>query len=345
MEREDARTLHPAAQEEKRKTAVSLSERGFTRQEIGEELGVHHLTVGRWLKKYREGGWDALLARRRGRRLGSGRQLDPEDEEYLQQQLRDHTPDQLNLQYALWTREAVRQLIREETGQTVPIRSITEYLKRWGFTVQKPKKQAYEQQAADVQRWLTVDYPAIQARAKEEKAEIHWGDETGLRSDCQHVRGYAPKGQTPVLRQNAKRASINLISTITNRGKVRFRIYEGTMHAGLLIDFMKRLVKSCDQKIFLILDNLRVHHAYKVRDWLSDHKDEIEVFYLPPYSHDLNPDEYLNCDIKAGVHSGPPARNKEQLKQKAMSHMRKLQKLPRRVASYFQAKAIQYAAA
>ncbi|WP_205631975.1 IS630 family transposase [Ectothiorhodospira sp. BSL-9] len=157
--------------------------------------------------------------------------------------------------------------------------------------------------------------------------------------------GYAPKGQTPVLRQNAKRASINLISTITNRGKVRFRIYEGTMHAGLLIDFMKRLVKSCDQKIFLILDNLRVHHAYKVRDWLSDHKDEIEVFYLPPYSPELNPDEYLNCDLKAGVHSGPPARNKEQLKQKVMSHMRKLQKLPKRVASYFQAKAIQYAAA
>ncbi|EHQ52478.1 transposase [Ectothiorhodospira sp. PHS-1] len=129
--------------------------------------------------------------------------------------------------------------------------------------------------------------------SKEGKAEIHWGDETGLRSDCQHVRGYAPKGQAPVLRQNAKRASINLISTITNRGKVRFRIYEGTMHAGLLIDFMKRLVKSCDQKIFLILDNLRVHHAYKVRDWLSDHKDEIEVFYLPPYSPELNPDEYL----------------------------------------------------
>jgi len=104
------------------------------------------------LKKYREGGWDALLTKRRGRHLGSGRQLGPEDEAYLQQQLRDHTPDQLNLQYALWPHEAVQQLIREETGQTVPIRSITEYFKRWRFTVQKPKKQAYEQQAADVQR-------------------------------------------------------------------------------------------------------------------------------------------------------------------------------------------------
>ena len=91
--------------------------------------------------------------------------------------------------------------------------------------MQKPKKQAHEQQAADVQRWLTVDYPEIQTRAKEKKAEIHWGDETGLRSDCQHVRCYAPKGQTPVLRQNAKRASSNLMSTITNRGKVRFRVF------------------------------------------------------------------------------------------------------------------------
>jgi transposase len=152
MKREDTRTLQPAAQEEKRKLAVRLSKRGMMYKEIAEELGVHPLTVGRWLAKYREGGMKALLAQARGRRVGSGRQLTLDEEDRLQQLLVDKTPDQLKLQYALWTRQAVQQLIKQETGKAVPIRTVGEYLKRWAFTVQKPKKQAYEQRPAEVKR-------------------------------------------------------------------------------------------------------------------------------------------------------------------------------------------------
>ncbi|GAB3326143.1 IS630 family transposase [Haliea atlantica] len=262
----------------------------------------------------------------------------------IQKQLIDKTPDQLKLRYALWTREAVQQLIQQVTGLKLAIRTVGEYLKRWGLTVQKPKKKAYEQHPAEVQRWLDEEYPSIHARAKAENAEIYWGDETGLRNDCQHTRGYAPRGQTPVIRLNAKRESINLISAVTNQGKVRFRFFDGTMNADLLIDFMKRLIKDAQRKVFLILDNLHVHHARKVKAWLAEHEDEIEAFYLPAYSPELNPDEYLNCDLKAGVHSGQPARNKKELKSKAMSHLRKLQKLPGRSAKYFEAEFIRYAA-
>tara|TARA_R110000772_G_scaffold103600_1_gene204578 strand:+ start:1171 stop:2205 length:1035 start_codon:yes stop_codon:yes gene_type:complete len=342
---EDARTLPAAAQEEKRKQAVRMWKTGrYTHREIGEQVGVHYLTVGRWIKKYQDGGTKALQARTRGRREGSGRRMTQEQETMIQKQLIDKTPDQLKLRYALWTREAVQQLIQQVTGLKLAIRTVGEYLKRWGFTVQKPKKKAYEQRPAEVQRWLDEEYPSIHARAKAENAEIYWGDETGLRNDCQHTRGYAPRGQTPVIRLNAKRESINLISAVTNQGKVRFRFFDGTMNAELLIDFMKRLIKDAQRKVFLILDNLRVHHARKVKAWLAEHEDEIEVFYLPAYSPELNPDEYLNCDLKAGVHSGQPARNKKELKSKAMSHLRKLQKLPGRVAKYFEAEFIRYAA-
>lgn len=342
---EDARTLPAAAQEEKRKQAVRMWKTGgYTHREIGEQVGVHYLTVGRWIKKYQDGGSRALQARVRGRREGSGRRMTQEQEAMIQKQLIDKTPDQLKLRYALWTREAVQQLIQQLTGLKLAIRTVGEYLKRWGFTVQKPKKKAYEQRPAEVQRWLDEEYPSIHARAKAENAEIYWGDETGLRNDCQHTRGYAPKGQTPVIRLNAKRESINLISAVTNQGKVRFQFFDGTMNADLLIDFMKRLIKDAQRKVFLILDNLRVHHARKVKAWLAEHEDEIEVFYLPAYSPELNPDEYLNCDLKAGVHSGQPARNKKELKSKALSHLRKLQKLPGRVAKYFEAEFIRYAA-
>jgi hypothetical protein len=167
----------------------------------------------------------------------------------------------LKLAFALWTRHAVQQLIKQMFRITMPIRTVGDYLRRWGFTPQKPVKIAYEQRPAQVKKWLDEEYPAIKARARTEGADIHWGDETGVRSDCQHGRSYAPKGETPAIRLNAKRTSLNMISTITNQGKVRFMIYDGTMTVQVLIRFMKQLIKGADRKIFLILDNLRVHHA------------------------------------------------------------------------------------
>lgn len=273
--REDARSLLAVVQEEKRKQAIRMwKTKRYTHKEIGEQVGVHYLTIGRWVRIFQAEGMKALKAsEQQGRPVGAGRLLSPEQEKAIQQLLIDKTPDQLKLCYALWTREAVPQVIRQETGVKVAIRTIGTYLKRWGFTVQKPKKQAYEQRPDKVRKWLDEQYPAIHSRAKAENAEIYWGDETGLRSDSQHVRGYAPKGKTPVLRFNAKRASINLISAITNQGKVRFRVFDGTMNADILIDFMQRLIKDAKRKVFLILDNLRVHHAKVVKAWLAEHKD------------------------------------------------------------------------
>jgi len=217
-------------------------------------------------------------------------------------------------------------------------------LKRWGFTPQKPLRKAYEQNPKAVKKWLDEQYPVISKRAKKEGAEIQWGDETGLCNDSQHSKSYSPHGKTPAIRLPAKRKRINLISFITNQGKVRFMIYKNNMNAKTFIKFLKRLIKDANQKIFLILDNLRVHHAYVVKGWLQNHKDKIELFFLPSYSPELNPDEYLNCDLKAGVHSGVPARTKDQLKKKAISHLRMLQKKPKRVKKYFKHLKIAYSA-
>ncbi len=344
MEKIDARKLPSSALEEKRRQAVRLRKKGMTRAEIGEIVGVHADTVGRWLKCYQARGAQALKLKTRGRRKGSGRRLDGDQERIIKQLLTDKTPDQLKMPYALWTRESVRELIKDQLGVDLPIRTVGHYLKRWDMTPQKPVKQAYEQQPARVQQWLDEEYPQIQAKAKAEKAEIYWGDETGLRNDCQHERGYAPKGKTPVIRLNAKRESINMISAITNQGKVRFKLFEGGMNAAILIDFLRRLIKDAKRKVILVLDNLRVHHAKKVKKWLLGKEEQIEIFYLPSYSPELNPDEYLNCDLKAGVHSGKPARSKEQLKKKVTRHMRMLQRKSARVKKYFKHEKIRYAA-
>ena len=339
-EKIDARKLSRDVLEEKRRQAQNLRKRGLTRKEIGDVVGVHADTVGRWLKL----GKNELVVNRGGRKLGEARHLSPAQEGMIRKKIMDKTPDQLKMSYALWTRKAVKELIEQETRVAMPIRTVGEYLKRWGFTPQKPVKRAYEQNPKAVQRWLDDDYPAIKTQAKAENAEIYWGDEKGMRNDSQHARGYAPKGKTPVIHLNAKRASTNMISAITNQGKVRFQVFDGTMNANILIQFCQRLIKSAGRKVYLILDNLRVHHAKVFKAWLGEHDDEISVFYLPAYSPELNPDEYLNCDLKAGVHSGKPARTKQALKKKVLSHMRMLQKRPRRVAKYFQHEKISYAA-
>lgn len=256
----------------------------------------------------------------------------------------DQAPDQLKLSYALWTRNAVMELIEQKTGIRISIRTVDKYLKRWGFTPQKPLKLEYEHNLKAVQHWPDQQYPEIKRRAKQERAEIYWGDETGMRNDSQHERSYAPKGKTPQIRLNVNRVSSNMISAITNQGTVRFKLFDGTMNAKVLIDFCIRLIKSSKRKVFSILDNLRVHHAKIFKAWLQDHDAEIEVFYLPSYSPELNPDEYLNCDLKAGVHSGQPARTLQALKKKNLSHMRMLQKKSKRVMKYFEHQLIQYAA-
>jgi len=339
-EKIDARKLPRDVIEEKRRQSQRLRKRGMTRKEIGDIVGVHADTVGRWLKLSQK----QLKVNRGGRKPGESRHLAADQETKIRKMITDKTPDQLKMPYALWTRKAVMELIEQEAGIKMPIRTVGEYLKRWGFTPQKPAKRAYEQNPKAVQRWLDEDYPEIKARAKAENAEIYWGDETGMRSDSQHGRGYAPKGKTPIVRLNANRTSTNMISAITNQGKVRFRVFDGTMNADILIDFCTRLIKSAGRKVYLVLDNLRVHHAKIFKAWLAKHEGEIEVFYLPSYSPELNPDEYLNCDLKAGVHGGKPARTKDQLKKKVQSHMRMLQKKPGRVATYFKHERISYAA-
>ena len=340
----DARKLSPEVQEEKRKQAIRLHKKGKPYKEIAELVEVHFETVGKWVRAYRESGIQAVSSKVRGRKKGASRKLTAEQEKVIQQLIIDKTPDQLKMVYALWTRKAVLELIQDKMGVKLAIRTVGNYLSSWGFSPQKPLKRAYEQSPSKVQKWLDDTYPAIKEKVKKEGGEIYWGDETGIRSDSQRGRGYAPIGKTPVIKLSAKRTSTNMIAAITNQGKVRFQIYDGRMNAKQLVQFMKRLIHEAKRKVFLILDNLRVHHAKKVNQWLTEHSEQIEVFYLPAYSPELNPDEYLNCDLKAGIHSKRPARNQSQLKTKVLSHMRMLQKQPSRVMKYFCHPKISYAA-
>lgn len=344
MEKIDARKLSTDAQQQIRYQVIRLRKQGRKHSEISAITGVSRSTCSTWWTLYQKEGKEALKIKNRGRPKGSCRTLTIEQEKELQKAIRDKCPDQLKLAFALWTRIAVQQLIKQLWSINMPIRTVGEYLKRWGFTPQKPLRKAYKQNPKAVKAWMEEEYPEIAKRAKEEGGEIHWGDETGLCNDSYHGRSYAPCGETPAIKLHPKCERVNLISTVTNQGKVRFMVYNSKMNSQTMIKFMERLIEDADKKVFLIVDNLRVHHSYIVQDWLKEHENEIELFFLPSYSPELNPDEYLNCDLKEGVHSGVPARTKKELTQKAISHLRKLQKLPGRVIKYFKHPRIAYAA-
>jgi len=344
MKTSDARNLNQQTQYELRKQVVRLREKGLDNKAISDIVGLSQTHISTIWKKYERGGLDAIKPGKRGRRHGDKRELTADQEAAVQKLLVDKTPDQLKLSFALWTRDAVRLAIKQMYGFDMPLRTITDYLKRWGFTPQRPTKRAYEQNPKAVAQWHETVYPQIRSRAKQEKAEIHWGDETGIQNDAYNAKGFAPKGKTPVVRINATKSRVNMISSITNQGKVRFMLYRETMTSQVLIKFMSRLIKDADRKVFLILDNLRVHHSKAVKAWLADNKEQIEVFYLPSYSPELNPDEYLNGDLKQNIRSGLPARTEKELTKKTRSFMRKLQNRPQHVRNYFKHSRIVYAA-
>ena len=209
--------------------------------------------------------------------------------------------------------------------------------------VQRPVKRAYKQDEEKVKNWVELEFPGITARAKEEEAEIYFGDETGLQNQPTCLRGYAPIGQTPVVRTESKHIKINMLSAISNRGKLRFVLYKDNMDADKLIDFMRRLFHDSKKKVFLVLDNLRVHHAKKVTAWLEKHKDEIEVFYLPPYAPEYNPDELLNSDLKRAISKRPSPRSDGELEHNVRSHLKSAQLKPDKVKGFFSSPTASYA--
>jgi transposase len=341
----DGRSESNEVLEALRLRAIHARQLGYPVVDIAAILGVREETVSRWCAAYEQGGASALPGDRTGRPPGAGRLLSPEQEQTIQQLIETKTPQQFGIPSALWTRLAVQQLIKQQTGQSLPIRTVGEYLGRWGFTPQKPVRKAYRQDPKEVEEWLEKTYPQLEKRALEEDAEIHWGDEMGVRSTCQHSRGYARPQNTPELPVCGSRFSVNMISTITNQGKVRWMIYQGKMNAALFIVFLTRLIAGALKKIFLIVDHLSVHEAAAVELWLADKKDQIEVFYLPKYTPERNPDEYLNCDVKGNINNDGLPKDREELKDKLQRFMRKLAKLPGRIASYFKHKFLHYAAA
>jgi transposase len=341
----DARALSDEVLRALRLRALHGCELGFSEADVAEMLGVARETVSRWFAAYKAKGLDGLPDERTGRPVGSGRILTDEQAARIQRLIDENSPEQLGVASPLWSRPAVRDLIRKEYGITLAVRTVGKYLKLWGYTAKRPARHADDQDPEEVRRWLEEEYPEIERQAREEDAQILWCDEAGVDADHHPRTGYAREGQPATMDVPGSHIRRSVISTVSNAGQFHFMTYKGTLDAALFILFLQGLLAETGKKLYVIADRLSAHDCEEVWDWVDEHSDRIELYFLPRRSPELNPDEYLNQDLKANVHNAGLPKNSEELADRIHAFLLKLLELPQRVMSYFQHPCVQYAAA
>jgi transposase len=303
---------------------------------------VSRASIHNWLRAVEQGGPAALKARKRGPKPHS--RLEGHQAATVVRLIEDRCPDQLHLPFALWTREAVQQLIAQRCGIALSVWTVGRYLAKWGFTPQKPLRRAYEQDPAAVKRWLEERYPAIRRQAKAEKAEIHWGDEMGMRSDHQTGTSYGRRGRTPTIPGTGQRFGCNMISAITNRGHLLFMVFQQRFTSAVFLTFLRRLVRQVEHKAFLIVDGHPAHRSAVVKRWLAGQIARLRVFYLPWYSPKLNPDELLNQDVKSNAVGRRRPTDQREMLANVRAYLRSTQRQPRIVRNFFHEESVRYAA-
>lgn len=343
--KQDGRKLSPSAQAAIRKQIVEYlkgkkTDATHTQASAADIFGLSLVAVKKIWKQYKTGGLRAIKEKKRGVR--EGKKITGKQAAEVRRLIKDKFPEQLKLPFGLWTREAVQQLILERFEISLSRWQVGRYLKSWGYTPQKPIRKAFEQKPEQVREWLDKEYPAIKKRAAKEKGTIYFGDETGMRSDHQAGRSYAPKGETPIITATGQRFSLNMISAISNKGHLQFMIID-RFNGEVFLDFLKRMIKYSREKIFFVTDGHPAHKTKMVKGWLEENKKRIEIFFIPPYSPELNAQEYLNQDVKTNVIGKKRPINKGQMRENVEGFMNGRKKNKTQVQKYFHQKHVRYA--
>ena len=340
----DGRRVDAATQAHVRHSAVKAVRAGMTQTAAAATFGVSVRAVNTWMAVDKTGGLRALAAKQRGRPVGAGR-LSTAQATKIRQQIVDKMPDQLKLGFYLWTRAAVIALIARQYDVAMSLTTVGRYLKAWGFSVQKPVRRAYERNDVAIARWVKTEYPAIVRDAKREGATIYWGDEMRLRSD--HVTGTSDGlvGRTPVVRATGQRFGCSMISAITNRGQLVFRVFHGTFRAPMFVDFMRRLRRQSTGKVYFIVDGHPTHRSKLAKAFVAANPADFRLIQLPGYCPELNPDELLNQDVKTNALGKSRPRTRDEMMASVRCHLFRRQKQPQVIKNLFKEQYVRYAAA
>lgn len=341
MRENDGRKLSHETLEELRIRAVRAVEAGESPEQVVAALGFSRPRIYEWLASYREGGIAALRAKPIP---GRPCKLDANALRWVYDTVTTHNPMQMKFEFALWTRDMVRELIRERFDVRLSEVSVGRLLRKLGLSPQRPLARAYQRDPVLVETWLREQFPAIQKEAKRVGASIFFADEASVRSDYHSGTTWAPVGQTPIIERTGARHTLNMISAVSPRGEFRFMCHEGKFNTTLFIEFMQRLLHHRSTPIFLIVDGHPVHRAGAVRKFVTDNQDRIRLWRLPSYSPDLNPDELVWAHLKHHKIGKVAITGPDKMKQRVIAFLRSLQKTPALVRAMFQHPSVRYAA-
>lgn len=341
MKELDGRKLSHEALEAIRIRAVMQVQNGKSPEEVIAALGMSRACIYNWLAAHRAGGIDALKAKKL---TGRPKKLTGKHLQWLYKVIAQNNPQQYRFSFALWTVKIIQQLIEEKLNLKLGHTSVWRLLKQLGLTCQKPIFKAYQQNPQLVEQWLTNTYPKIKRLAKKSNARIFFGDEAGVRSDFHAGTTWAPRGETPTVQANGQRFGVNIISAVSPAGEMRFMLVDGTIKTDEFIQFLSRLITNVPHNVFLIVDGHPVHRSKKVKEYVISTEGKLALFYLPGYSPELNPDEFVWNNLKNNLVGRKFIESKTELKKEVLNGMRSLQKKPAIIKSYFQAKHTSYAA-
>lgn len=336
----DGRKLSHKTLEEIRIRAVQQVENGAHPEDVIKALGLHRSNIYKWLAASREGGLDALKAKPL---TGRPPKLNGPQIKWIYDTVVEETPLQMSFEFALWTRGLIREMIRKRYNIKLSEVSVGRLLKKLGLSPQKPLRRAYEQDPKLVQIWLEKEYPRIRAEAKKQGAEIYFADEASVRSDYHVGTTWGVKGKTPVVRTTGQRYGINMLSAISPRGHLRFMVTENNLTAGLFCTFLKRLLHNAQSPVFLIVDRHPVHRSKTVRNYVTSLNGKLQLFYLPPYSPELNPDELVWNNVKSNAVGKRAVDDRREFKALIISWLKSLQRLPDKLKTFFRESHVAYA--
>lgn len=340
MAKIDGRTLDHKTLEHLRIMAVKrVVEDGEKPSVVMDSLGLCRTTIYPWLREFKDKGFEALAEK-----IASGPEplLNEKERGQVRRWIIGKDPRQHGFDFGLWTRRIVQSMIQEKMGVELCLTSVGKLLASLNITPQKPLRRAYERDPAAVALWQKETYPKLKKRAKRLGAMIFFLDEAGFQSDPPLGRTYGLKGHTPVVESSGQRQSINVISAVNASGAFWAATYTDKLNAESFVEFLRDFVKGQRKKVMLVVDGHPAHKANLVKDYIAGLAGGLELHFLPPYSPDLNPDEFVWNYMKGTGVSKRPLRKNESLRERVEQDLIAIWENNVLVASFFSAESVAY---
>jgi transposase len=324
---------------DERLSACEALEKGVSADEIAKVLKVSRASIFEWQKAYRAHGAEALRTKKT---RGPEAKLTDGQMSQLYRLVAGNDPRQLSFGMALWTRGMIQELIFRQFGIRLSVVSVGNVLGRLGMSPQRPLYRAYERDPQKVADWKEKTFPQIQAKAKKEGAAIFFADEASVRTNYHAGTTWAPVGQTPVVKGSGRTRSISMVSAVSPRGELHFQVHESGIRQEEFLEFCKVLIADTGRPVFLIVDNSQVHRSKILKAYVEQSDGMLTVFFLPPYSPDLNPDEWVWKNVKHDNLGRASAKNEGELARFAIAALARLKEIPEKVRSFFGDPALGY---